>query len=388
MLLLCWIFTFMMFSEGRYEVQEIFAEFKSQVVLPCDCHAWSSLSITWTKDDQGTVWRQERSGLQFWGFRWLQRGQQRVRCPRCQLPGGDCSLLMSNVREHDDGVYTCKFKSGGQFFSRSLRLRVIKGIVHPSRDNTKVYAAVGSAATLPCVFSPGFNPSEPTWQKLKPGSAVQFLPSSDSSSQPILDKSANLKDISLEDEGTYRCSGLVEGQNLSRKVQLVVARIDRNIEPSKKSHTLTCQLTDTSEVTHYQWVRVRYDLSGTQLVKSIQEGKTLQLSEAALQDGGELVCQFYSMEGLVGNVTLCITPQSDDVVDDDVSDSAGSSYITPVALSASALLVLLLLFLAQTYKNHQRRKRILQFITLESILFMKTSEREAREHNQMKKGNP
>ncbi|XP_057689856.1 lymphocyte activation gene 3 protein-like isoform X4 [Corythoichthys intestinalis] len=336
-------------GKGRYEVQEIFAEFKSQVVLPCDCHAWSSLSITWTKDDQGTVWRQERSGLQFWGFRWLQRGQQRVRCPRCQLPGG---------------------------------------IVHPSRDNTKVYAAVGSAATLPCVFSPGFNPSEPTWQKLKPGSAVQFLPSSDSSSQPILDKSANLKDISLEDEGTYRCSGLVEGQNLSRKVQLVVARIDRNIEPSKKSHTLTCQLTDTSEVTHYQWVRVRYDLSGTQLVKSIQEGKTLQLSEAALQDGGELVCQFYSMEGLVGNVTLCITPQSDDVVDDDVSDSAGSSYITPVALSASALLVLLLLFLAQTYKNHQRRKRILQFITLESILFMKTSEREAREHNQMKKGNP
>ncbi|XP_061675758.1 hemicentin-1-like [Syngnathoides biaculeatus] len=471
MLLEYLISALMMFSisEGLREVQEVLAASNSQVLLPCDCS--SSHTVAWTKDHQGTVWRQEKSGLQFWGLRWLQQGEQRVRCPRCQVTGGDCGLRISNVGEQDGGLYTCEFQSGGRVVTRSHMLRVIKvsfspmapvagvqlsitcsvtphpptatvrwrlnndsfvprsrvrpftspwtveekasvlltgewtclvarggkqgrasaalnvrGIVHPPRDDTKVYAAVGSAATLPCVFSAGLNPTETTWQKLEPDplsrSSPDPLPPSFSSFPPIyrptLDHSARLKDIGLEDEGTYMCSGVVEGQSFSRKVQLVVAKIDRYVTRTE-AVTLTCQLTDTSEVTRYQWVHVTYDLSGARLVKPIQGGKSLRLSRVSPEDAAEWVCQFYGTKGPLGNVTHGIAPQYGHL-----SGLANLSYTTSVALGVSAFLVLLVLILAQMYRNHQRRKRIFQYATMESILHAKSNEREAAERGQRK----
>lgn len=114
-----------------------------------------------------------------------------------------------------------------------LLLHSLTGIVQPSKDNTKVYAAVGSEVTLPCVFSPGSFPSGSAWEKLNPGStflknAPSHLPASFStslpSSQPTLDRSATLKEVQFEDRGMYRCSGAIEGQRLTRKMQLVVAK--------------------------------------------------------------------------------------------------------------------------------------------------------------------
>lgn len=108
----------------------------------------------------------------------------------------------------------------------------LKGIIKPPNDNTKVYAAVGSAAALPCVFSADLVPSLPVWQKLQPGSLFKpapgrlpssFSPSSQSS-QLAWDKSASLKEVEFKDEGRYRCSGTVQGQRLSRNIQLVVAK--------------------------------------------------------------------------------------------------------------------------------------------------------------------
>ncbi|XP_019724574.1 lymphocyte activation gene 3 protein isoform X2 [Hippocampus comes] len=455
--------------EARHELQEMLAESNSQVLLPCDCNSSSSIAITWTKDHQGTVWRQERSGLQFWGSRWLQKGQQRVRCPRCQLQAGDCGLRISDVREKDGGRYACKFQSGGQIITRRLVLRVIKvsfypvapvagvhvsincsvtprpqgatvqwrvnngsfapssgaspptprwslqekasvrlagewmcvvasgdaqgrasaaltvrGIVHPSRDATKVYAAVGSGATLPCVFSPGSNPSKPTWQKLQAGSLWRpaSFSSSPPASQPAWDHSARFKETALEDEGTYRCGGVVEGHSLSRKVQLVVATIERSVT-WKKALTLTCQLTDTSEVTRYQWVRVTHDASGKRRVETVQEGKNLRVSDVSHGDAGEWACRFFGERGLLGNVTQGIGPPLDHA-----SGSAGVSPSTSVALGVSALLLLLLLLLARMYKNHQRRKRILQYTTLESILHARSKEREAKDPSRVKKWTP
>lgn len=106
------------------------------------------------------------------------------------------------------------------------------GIVQPPKDDTKVYAALGSAATLPCVFSPGLILSSSAWEKLRPGfpfdDATSQLPASFSqpapSSQPSVDRSAILKEVRLEDEGTYRCSGTVEGRQLTRNLNLVVAK--------------------------------------------------------------------------------------------------------------------------------------------------------------------
>lgn len=107
-------------------------------------------------------------------------------------------------------------------------LVLFAGIVQPPKDDTKVYAALGSAATLPCVFSPGLIPSSSAWEKLEPGFPTIQLPASFSqaapSSQPSVDKSAILKEVRWEDGGTYRCSGTVEGRQLTRNLHLVVAK--------------------------------------------------------------------------------------------------------------------------------------------------------------------
>lgn len=115
-------------------------------------------------------------------------------------------------------------------FFLNLLLLSLTGIIQPPKDNTKVYAAVESAVTLPCVFSPGLIPSSPVWEKLKPGSLLKSVPnrlSFSPSSLPTFDKSATLKEVWFEDEGMYRCSGTVEGQRLTRNMQLVVAKSKR-----------------------------------------------------------------------------------------------------------------------------------------------------------------
>lgn len=108
----------------------------------------------------------------------------------------------------------------------------LTGIIQPSEDNTKVYAAVGSAVTLPCVFSPGLIPSHTVWEKLKakflfkpaPGRLpASFSPSLPSSQLPW-EKSASLKEVAFEDEGRYQCAGTIEGQRVTRNMQLVVAK--------------------------------------------------------------------------------------------------------------------------------------------------------------------
>lgn len=75
--------------------------------------------------------------------------------------------------------------------------------------------------------------------------------------------------------------------------------------PSKKrgSITLTCQLSDTSEVTDYEWVHVVYDHNNTQSVGSIQKGKFLRISKVSEENRGEWACRFYGEEGILGNVT-------------------------------------------------------------------------------------
>uniref|UniRef100_UPI0037E82B3C lymphocyte activation gene 3 protein-like n=1 Tax=Semicossyphus pulcher TaxID=241346 RepID=UPI0037E82B3C len=460
---------------AQCEVTEVFAEEGSQAVLPCKCNALSNFphGIIWSQDNKGTVWRKQRSGLQYWGSTWTRKESQRVRCPHTQFERGDYSLQILRVREEDAGLYKCRVEDGSRVTDNLVMLRIIKvsfspsvstlgdnvlitctvtpwpigatvrwtlnnspyvpptempstaetgaivvkevatlrlagnwtcavgdegaegrasatltvnGILKPSTDNTKVYAAVGSAVMLPCVFSTGVIPSSPVWEKLKPGSlfkpAAGPLPASFSlsspSSKPSWDKSASLKEVTLEDEGMYRCSATVEGQKLTRIMRLVVAKIDSSVVSKKEaSVTLTCQLTDASEVTAYEWVHVVDDLNGTQSIGSIQKGKTQQVSE---EDQGEWACRFYGKEGILGNVTYHIQRMSGLTG----QKASGVSQNTAAIVGLSLLLLVLLLILAQMYKNHQRRKRILQYPALETIVHSASNEREERERNREK----
>ncbi|XP_074509446.1 lymphocyte activation gene 3 protein [Sebastes fasciatus] len=458
---------------------EVLAEAGSQAVLPCKCTPSSPFipAIVWTKANRGTVWRKEKSGLQYWGSSWSSKGTQRVRCPHSQFPKGEFSLQIDNVQEDDGGVYSCRVEHGNQVTENLVMLRIIevsvsssvpvwgsdvsisckvtpwpygasvqwtlnnspfvpqtrfassrdtakhvvrekatvrltgkwtcvvgyqgnegrasaaltvKGITHPSRDDTKVYAAVGSAVTLPCVFSPGLIPSKPVWEKMKPEYIftpapgplpASFSPSSPSSQLPS-DKSASLKEVRFEDEGKYRCSGSIEGQQLTRNMQLVVAKIDSST-PSKNPGfvTLTCQLSDTSEVTDYEWVHVVYDLNGTQSVGSIQEGKTLSISKVSEENRGEWECRFYGKDGILGNVTYHIQLMSGL----NGEKPSGVSHNAAAVVGLSFLLIVLLLVLAQMYKNHQRRKRSFQYPAMETIVHTVSNEREERERYQVKK---
>ncbi|KAL6109297.1 lag3 [Pungitius sinensis] len=458
-------------SGAQSEVSEVFAEAGSQAVLPCKCSRLSARipAIIWRKAGKGTVWRKEKSGLEFWGSDWFSKGNQRVRWPHNQLESGDFSLQINNVREEDGGVYSCRVEHGVLVIEKTVTLRItkvsvsspapiwgndvsitcsvtpwpqgalvrwtlndspfeprtiqtavrekatgrltgtwtcvvaykdqegrasatlsVKGVIHPPDDDARVYAAVGSAVTLPCVFSPGLIPSDPLWEKLKPGylykPAPGPLPASFSASGPLSalasDQSARLNEVALEDEGRYRCSATIEGQRVTRNMQLVVAKVHSST-PSQNtgSVTLTCQLTDTVEVTKYEWVHVIYDLNGSRSVGPILEGKSLSISTTDEGNRGEWACRFYGKDGLLGNVTHHVQQMSGLSGEKPVS----VSHNTAAAVGLSFLLLVMLLILAQIYKNHRRRKGIFQYPALETIVHTVSNEREERERNTVKK---
>ncbi|KAM9310297.1 lymphocyte activation gene 3 protein [Pholidichthys leucotaenia] len=466
-------------TTGVHGETEVFAEAGSQAVLPCACSGSISTppAIVWSKSTNNvltTVWRKERSGLQYRGAGWVQNGLTRVGCPHPQNEKGDCSLQISGVRQDDGGLYTCKVDDGGKVTEDLITLRVIKvsvspaaalwgddvsvtcevtppfstaslqwvlnnrpyvpqtettsrwgisvvkeratkelsgkwtcvvrsrgkegrasaslsvsGIIQPAKDNMKVYASVGSSVSLPCVFSPALKPVGTVWEKLKPGfifkPAIDSLPASFSSSSPSAqlpwDKSATLKQVGPKDEGLYRCAATVQRQRLSRTLQLVVAKIVSS--KKKNSLTLSCQLTDTSEVTEYEWVHVRYDINGSQSAVDTQRGKTLSTVTVSEGDWGQWTCHFYGKNGILGNVTQNASLMSGLSGE----GSSGSSQNTAAIIGLTILLLVLLLILAQMYKNHQRRKKIFQYPALETIVHTISNEREERARTQAKKSN-
>lgn len=74
-----------------------------------------------------TVWRKQKSGLQYWGSSWSQKGTQRAQCPHSQFERGDYSLQINNVREEDGGTYSCRVEHGDHVTETIVTLRVIKG---------------------------------------------------------------------------------------------------------------------------------------------------------------------------------------------------------------------------------------------------------------------
>lgn len=67
--------------------------------------------------------------------------------------------------------------------------------------------------------------------------------------------------------------------------------------------SLTCHLSDASEVTEYEWVRVTYDLNGTQSESSVQKGRVLGINRVTDRNSGEWACRFHGKEGALGSVT-------------------------------------------------------------------------------------
>ncbi|XP_053289012.1 lymphocyte activation gene 3 protein [Pleuronectes platessa] len=320
---------------------------------------------------------------------WMLNDSRFSRQTRVTSPGDKFkSIVKEKASPRLSGNWTCVVGYGGKEGRASAPLTVT-GIIQPPFDDTKVYAAVGSAVTLPCVFSSGLIPSSPLWEKLQPGSlnkrapsrvAPSFSPSSPSSQLPW-DQSASLKEVDLKDEGKYRCSGTIEGERLARNIQLVVAKIDSSVPSKKKgSVTLTCQVSDTSEVTQHEWVRVTYDLNGTEAFGSIHKGKTLSISPLSEESWGTWACRFSGRDGTLGNITYHVPMMSG------LSGpkSSGYSQNTTAVVGLSVFLLALLLILAQLYKNHRRKQGIFQYPAMETIIHTVSNEREEREKYRVK----
>lgn len=82
--------------------------------------------LLWFPFIYSTIWRKERSGLEYRGSRW----SQRVQCPHLQLDSGTFSIQINNVTEDVVGLYSCKVDLRNQVIEKQVMLRLIKGKKH------------------------------------------------------------------------------------------------------------------------------------------------------------------------------------------------------------------------------------------------------------------
>uniref|UniRef100_A0AAZ3NY42 Ig-like domain-containing protein n=1 Tax=Oncorhynchus tshawytscha TaxID=74940 RepID=A0AAZ3NY42_ONCTS len=286
------------------------------------------------------------------------------------LSKNQASVLESKASAGMMGNWSCVVHKGRKQGKATTALTV-RGIVNPSSSSAKVYAEVGSAVTLPCVFSTGLTPSDTAWERLDTsGSALPLSPSFNLTSL-----------LSLPPWDRYRCSGTVEGRRVTKEMQLVTAQVLSNSPSTQKAPvSLTCHLSNASEVTEYEWVRVTYDLNGTQSESSVQKGRVLGINRVTDRNSGEWACRFHGKKGVLGNVTYHLHLMSGLMRD---NETGSSSYVAMVAGLGFFLLVLLLV-LVQMYRNYRRRKLILQYPALETIVHTIANEREDRERNRVK----
>ncbi|KAI1885795.1 hypothetical protein AGOR_G00207470 [Albula goreensis] len=333
----------------------------SEVAVACNVTPWPDrASVSWKHD--GTPVSQQQK-------------QRRA--------GNTKEQKILSVSPQDVGNWTCTVRLRGKE-GKATQMLSMRGISSPLKDMTPVYAAVGSSAVLPCVYTKGLALEKTSWERKQNGESSfnpVLRPPIPSPTRPQWDHSLWLESVEQQDEGIYRCSGEVEGRILQRHLLLVTAQV-RSMVPVKPNApvTLTCDVSNDTGVTGYEWVRVTYDLNGTQTVNGKQKSKTLKIQKMTEEFSGEWVCRYSGKHGILGNASYHLHLMSRL----EGEQAGGSSSKGPMAVGLCFLVFVLLLIGLQMYKNHRRRKMILQYPALETIVHSTSNAREKRERNRVR----
>ncbi|XP_027005833.2 neural cell adhesion molecule 2-like [Tachysurus fulvidraco] len=296
------------------------------------------------------------------------------------------TYTIDKVSQKDAGTWSCLIRNKQTEANASTSLQV-KGILVPKDNSEVVYAQLGSSVTLPCIFSSELLFNSSSWNRVsKTSNLPAVLPSSfNISSNPRVSpcssmrlvKSAYIESVQDGDEGTYRCSGEVEGGNgkrveVERSIQLITAQVLSSNKNGKM--TLTCRISSTSQVTDYEWIHVEYSVNDTQIFTSVQKSTSKVLSVQKEKQFGEWVCRFYNKQQLLGNATY----QPHIMSGLEGKQQSTSTNKVVLIIGMCFLVLLLVLILLQLYKNHRRRKMIFQYPAMETIVHLAANEREFR----------
>uniref|UniRef100_A0A4W4H880 Ig-like domain-containing protein n=1 Tax=Electrophorus electricus TaxID=8005 RepID=A0A4W4H880_ELEEL len=444
---------------------EIVVASGSVAVLPCIVHSPSAYSTAVYWKRKKTVWRRDKSGLEFRPV-----GQaSRSHCPLPNFGKGDYSLHIEGVRDEDAGMYHCvvegtrwdtvqvilrvikvsftpvnvmegekvqmtciitpqppkhiavKWQLNGSLMrtattsqthtlyhvsqreagnwscliqyndaqAKASALLQVKGVMLPKESHAVVYGEVGSSVTLPCIFSDGLFVNSSSWERVssQTGSPAS-LPSTFRNTlghaagewSVKWDQSAHIMSVREADKGTYRCSGQMEGASgrrltVERHIHLVTAQVSQSSRSDNV--VLTCDLSNASQVTDYEWLRSTYDINATQTLTSVQKSRSnsLTILNAEVKDQEGWVCRYYEQQRLLGNVTFHMQMMSGLAREKEPVSGKKAAMVLGLAF----LLLLVLLILLQIYKNHRRRKMIMQYPAMETIVHRAANERERRD---------
>ncbi|XP_056090843.1 T-cell surface glycoprotein CD4-like [Rhinichthys klamathensis goyatoka] len=450
----------LVFEGGQCLEREVLVAHGSVAVLPCVDES-SALSyptaVYWSRmirDTLKTVWRREKSGLEFRPV----RDQPRANCPVPNFGKGDYSLhitgttfedggkyvcevegktqmvkvivlrvirasfspavvvegsrteamcdvspktpfvsvtckrnghfisrtSLSNVSQRDAGIWTCQVSHRGLVVEATADLQV-KGISTPQDDSSVLYAAVGSSVSLPCLFTDGLIPGTVTWNRTE---SPRPLPASFDRSIGSA-TSATIQRVEDGDEGMYTCSGRMkglkrEGIKVQRRMELVVTRVLSSSSSSGNGPvTLTCHLSNSDQITSYEWLRVTYGPNDTQTVTSVQKTKSFRIKQVTEKHAGEWMCRYYGKQGVLGNVTYQFN-----IMGALKNEKSSPGNKTAMVMGLGFLFLVIFLVLFQMYRNYRRKKAILLYPAMETIVHQATTEREQRQRSKAKMTEP
>ncbi|XP_041123852.1 diverse immunoglobulin domain-containing protein 2.1 [Polyodon spathula] len=330
---------------------------------------------------------------------WLQNGIVLQSSRKQQIR--ERSLDIKDLDREDSGNWTCQVSYLGRTARVSYTLEVL-GISSPSSSGSMVYGSLGLPATLPCVFSAGLSPSHTGWQRKADSSTVPGSRAAPSGRNASL----LIPSVEFSHGGVYTCSGSVNGKRIERSVRLVVAAV--SVKPSGlvsegKSVSMTCTLSDYSQVDRFEWTKVTTDSNQTDPTDAPEQAPLLTSNQAKLgglnfdrtfliprvseQHAGEWICSLYSKGSLVGQIPfqLHITGQLQGS-----APAQSSNKVAAVTLLSFLFVVLLLIALLMYRYQRKRARRNLHFPGLEAIQTeqSKKSRREKKSEEALKEDGP